>query len=271
MGNILDKIFEDKKTELDTTKRGLPISELKEKIEERDPVLDVTNALDRSQWQFSRVITEIKRRTPFKGELCEGFDHLKTAMAYMENGAAAMSVLTESKYFGGSIDFLLDIKKNVDVPLLRKDFIFAEYQVYEARAFGGDFFLLIATYLEKNHLSDLLELGKELGMLALVETHHEKDLERAFQAGATLIGINNRDLNSGKTDLGISRRLLKMARVDPKNILICESGIHNREEIEDFEKQGAHAFLIGESLMRSDNIPNKLQELSGKSQDGKTG
>ena len=261
MNNILDKIFAHKKEELDSTRRKVPLAEIKGRIGQREAVQDIRQAL--APASSSRIIAEIKKKTPFKGELREDFDGLAIARAYAENGAAVISVLTESNFFGGSIEFLSQVRDEVDIPLLRKDFIFDPYQVYESRAFGGDLFLLIATWLDTNHLEDLLELGKEMGMTALVETHCERDLETAFSVGAFLIGINNRDLRTGKTDLDISRRLIKMAATVPDNILVCESGIHTPNEIQELEKLGAHAFLIGESLMKADNIPEKLAEFTG--------
>lgn len=261
MANVLDKIFEHKKEELDSTRRKTPLSEIKGRIGQQEPVLDIQQAL--APASGSRIIAEIKKRTPFKGELRPDFDGLAIAREYAEHGAAAISVLTETNYFGGSIEFLSQVRDTVKTPLLRKDFIFDPYQVYESRAFGGDFFLLIATWLDKNQMEDLLELGKEIGMTALIETHCEKDMEKAFSTGASLIGINNRDLKIGKTDLDISRRLIKMAKMIEGNLLVCESGIHTSTEIKELEKLGAHAFLIGESLMKSDNIPEKLAELTG--------
>jgi indole-3-glycerol phosphate synthase len=261
MANILDKIFAHKKEELDSTKRKAPLSEIKGRIGQIEPAQDIRQALKPAS--NTRIIAEIKKRTPFKGELRPDFDGLAIAREYAEHGAAAISVLTESNYFGGSIEFLSQVREEVKTPLLRKDFIFDPYQVHESRAFGGDFFLLIATWLDKNQMEDLLELGKEIGMTALVETHCEKDMEKAFSVGATLIGINNRDLKTGKTDLDISRRLIKMAEMVPENILVCESGIHSSDDIQGLEKLGAHAFLIGESLMKSDSIPEKLAELIG--------
>ncbi len=265
MTTVLDKIFAHKKEELGSTKRKAPLSEIKSRIGEQQALKDVGQALVTGA--STKIIAEIKRKTPFKGELRPGCDGLEIARTYANNGAAAISVLTESNYFGGSIEFLEQVRAEVETPLLRKDFIFDEYQVHEARAFGADFFLLIATWLDKNHLRDLLELGKELGMPALVETHCENDLEKAFGAGSHLIGINNRDLKTGKTDLGISHRLLKMATAVPETLLVCESGIHTSQEIQELQKLGAHAFLIGESLMKSDNISEKLSELVGAEQD----
>jgi len=169
--------------------------------------------------------------------------------------------LTESNYFGGHIGILEQIRPVASIPLLRKDFICDEYQIYESRAHGADLFLLIATWLEQSQLNDLLSLGKDLGLPALVETHNEYDVEKAFEAKADLIGINNRDLSNGKTDLEISRRLIPLALQEPNKVLVCESGVKGREEIDEFEKMGAHAFLIGETLMKCKDIPKKLTEL----------
>ena len=261
MSNILDKIFADKREELSGTQRSVPLSELKSRIGDQAPVRDIHKAL--RSGTGSRIIAEIKRRTPFKGELRQDIGSMEIAKIYADGGAAAISILTESSYFGGSLDVLSQAKKEVGIPMLRKDFIFAEYQVYESRAFGADFFLLIATWLDTNHMADLLDLGEELGLPALVETHDELDMERAFSSGAKLIGINNRDLTSGKTDMGISRRLIKMAKSVGECTLVCESGIRTHEEIEELEERGANAFLIGESLMTAENIAEKLKGFVG--------
>ena len=267
MSNILDKIFADKKVELGSVKRQLALADVKTRMADKShKVRNIEQVLQPDKGTpngGSRIIAEIKPRTPFKGELRANVDPAKIAKTYANNGAAVLSILTESSYFGGCLSTLEKARECVETPLLRKDFIFDEYQVYEARAFGADGFLLIATWLDKNHLADLLELGKELGLPALVETHNEKDMEKAFAAGGTIFGINNRDLTSGKTDLGIARRLIPMALQIPGNTLVCESGIHSRKEIEEFEERGAHSFLIGESLMTADNIGEKLKEFTG--------
>lgn len=261
MSNILDKIFADKQKELAGTKCNLPLAQLKQRMGDQAPVRDVFKALN--EGENSKIIAEIKRRTPFKGELRKNFNAVEIGGDYFRNGAATLSILTESNYFGSHIGILEEVRPIAPIPLLRKDFICDEYQVYESRAFGADLFLLIATWLEQSQLTDLLSLGKELGLPALVETHNEYDMEKAFEAKASLIGINNRDLTDGKTNLDISRRLIPMALQESGNTLVCESGIHGREEIEEFEKIGAHAFLIGESLMKAENIPEKLTELLG--------
>jgi len=153
MANILDKIFESKKEELAGTQREVPLAELKGRVRDQRPVkrLALTGG-----GEGSRIIAEIKRRTPLKGDLVEQFDPMKIAETYVRNGAAAISILTESKFFGGSLEYLSEASEKFDIPLLRKDFIFSEYQVYESRVFGADFFLLIATSLDKNQLKDLL-------------------------------------------------------------------------------------------------------------------
>ena len=262
MPDILDKIFCDKKIELDTVKRKLALPDVKMRIANNNyEIRDIRMLLESTT--RSSIFAEIKPRTPFKGELLKNFDPVDLAKTYADNGASALSILTESSYFGGSLSTLEKARVCVDIPLLRKDFIFDEYQVYEARAFGADLFLLIATWLDKNQLADLLALGKELGLSALVETHNENDMEKAFEAGASILGINNRDLTSGKTDLNIARRLIPIALQVPENLLVCESGIHSRSEIEEFENLGAHAFLIGESLMIAENTGDKLREFTG--------
>ncbi len=261
MSNILDKIFADKKKELPDTQSKTPLSEIKQRIKDQQPALDVFKSLEKGK--TSRIIAEIKPKTPFKGELRKGFDAKAIARDYVEHGAATLSILTESNYFGSNIEVLPEIRKVATIPLLRKDFIFDEYQVFESRAYGADLFLLIATWLDQSLMTDLLCQGKELGMPALIETHNEWDMEKAFAANAELIGINNRDLTNGKTDLGITRRLAPMALQEKGKVLVCESGIHGREEIEEFEGLGVHAFLIGESLMTAEDIPGKLKELLG--------
>ncbi len=264
MSNILDKIFIDKQDELKETKRNQPLSELKQRIGNQAPVRDIFDALH--DGGCSNIIAEIKRRTPFKGELRQNFNAQDIAREYVKNGAITLSILTETNYFGSHIGMLEEVRPIAPIPLLRKDFISDDYQIYESRAHGADLFLLIATWLEQSQLNDLLLLGKELGMPALVETHNEWDMEKAFEAKANLIGINNRDLTNGKTDLNIARRLIPMALQEPDVTLVCESGISGRDEIEEFEDLGARAFLIGESLMTSNDIPGKLKALLGHAQ-----
>ncbi len=262
MATKLDEIFENKKREIIETKKSVPLATLKEKIAGNPrELLNVFSALKGKDGN-TRIIAEIKKKTPFKGELRPGVDPLEFAKIYEKNGAAAISVLTESQYFNGSLRFLSDVRDQINIPLLRKDFIFDEYQIYEALAFGADFFLLIATYLDEGLLRELLQLGKELGLPALVEVHDEEDLKKALSVNAEIIGVNNRNLKNGTTDLGITRRLLKN-NFDSGQIIVSESGINGRDQITELAELGAHCFLVGESLMRAENIPAKLKELLG--------
>jgi len=265
MATILDKIYADKKEELAGTRRERPLAEMKQRARDRGGLRDAKAAL--KDGGAPRIIAEIKRRSPFKGELLADFDAVGIARQYAENGAAAISILTESRHFAGDLDYLDRVRDAVDIPLLRKDFIFDPYQVYEARAFGADFFLLIATWLDRNQLADLLALGVEVGLPALVETHDEADLDKAFHAGGEILGINNRDLKTGKTDLAVSRRLIGLAREETGKIVVTESGIHSAQDIEELSGLGADAFLIGESLMTSGDIPGKLKSLLGREAD----
>ena len=261
MATKLDEIFEYKKKELPETKKALPLELLLKKIEEnpRKP-LDVLSAL-RGKPGTTNIIAEIKRKTPFKGVLKE-IDPIELAQIYELNGAAAISILTESHYFNGSLKFLSEVRSQVNIPLLRKDFIFDEYQVYEAVACGADFFLLIATYLSENDLNNLLKIGQKMGLPALVEVHDEDDLKKALTVNAQIIGVNNRNLKNGQTDLNISRNLLKN-KYGGGQIIVSESGIKERDQIEELESLGAHTFLVGESLMLANDIPAKLRELRG--------
>jgi len=261
MKNILEEIFEYKRVELERTKRNFSLEDLKKKIADspRKP-LDVISAL-KPRDEGKNIIAEIKYATPFKGNLIDA-NAVKIAKTYEDNGAVAISVLTEQHYFKGSLKYLSDIRKEVKIPLLRKDFIFDEYQIYEALAFGADFFLLIATELNESLLRDLVQLGDELNLKALVEVHDEADLKKALAVKAEIIGVNNRDLIDGETHLDISRNLLK-ADFGKDRIILSESGIRKHSEIEELSSLGAHAFLIGETLMLAKDIPAKLRELRG--------
>ncbi len=262
MATKLDEIFEYKKSEIVETKKSVPLEFLKQKIAEnsRKP-LDVLSALRRKEG-VTNIIAEIKKATPFKGDLRPGIDPVEFAKIYEKNGAVAISVLTESNYFKGSLKYLSDIKENVNIPLLRKDFIFDKYQIYEALAFGADFFLLIATYLDQGLLRELIQFGEELGLPAIIEVHDEKDLKKTFAVNAKIIGINNRDLKTGSTDLKVSHDLLKND-FDDDQIIVSESGIKGHKEIQELTSLGSHSFLIGETLMLANDIPAKLCELRG--------
>jgi len=207
------------------------------------------------------IIAEVKRSSPSRGRIREDFDHVAIARIYEENGAAAISVITEHRYFEGQASFLLDIREKTGIPLLRKDFVVDPYQIYETIIFGGDALLLIARILEFQRLQDFVDLSTELGLATLVEVHDEDDLEKALSAGARIIGINNRDLMTFEVDLGTS---LRLAPLVPEGItVVSESGIRSRRDIERLMEAGIRAFLVGEALMAEGDIARKIRELTG--------
>jgi len=256
---ILTRIVENKKEEVARQRRILPPEELRRMLADRPPTRDFAGAL---QGSGCAVIAEVKRSSPSKGLIREDFDPVGIAGLYAKNGASAVSVLTERKFFEGSPAYVPQIRKAVNLPLLRKDFIIDAYQVSETRVLGADALLLIAGILEKEVLQDFIGLSSELGLGALVEVHDEADLEKAIASGARLVGINNRDLKTFRTDLEVSIRL---ARRIPKGItVVSESGIDSRGDVERLMEAGIHAFLVGESLMREQDIGKKLRELLGQ-------
>ena len=208
-----------------------------------------------------RIIAEVKRASPSKGLIREDFDPVAIAKDYAANGAAALSVVTEERFFGGSLDSLSAIREAVSLPVLRKDFIVDPYQVVEARSFGADAILLIATILEKAQLRELHEQARALSLDTLVEVHTQEDLYSALEAGVHVVGINNRDLHTFEVDLSVSEGLLPQV---PGGVLaICESGIGSVEQLRRLERSGGHVFLIGETLMRAPSPGAKLAELLG--------
>ncbi|MDD5722830.1 MAG: indole-3-glycerol phosphate synthase TrpC [Syntrophales bacterium] len=208
------------------------------------------------------IIAEVKRSSPSKGRIREDFDHLAIASLYEENGAAAISVLTDETFFEGKKAYLSEIKKRAERPLLRKDFIIDQHQIYETRIIGADAVLLIAAILDDLMLVQFIGLAESLGLAPLVEVHSRQEMERALAAGATIIGINNRNLNTFVTDLATSLALAPL--VPEGRVVISESGIETRGDIETLKGKGIHTFLIGETLMRAPDAGEKLRELLGK-------
>lgn len=206
-----------------------------------------------------RIIAEIKRASPSKGLIREDFDPVAIAKDYASHGASAISVLTEEKFFQGSLNYLEQIHDAVAVPLLRKDFMLDPYQVVEAKSFGADAILLIAAMLDGSVMVELRSQANELGLDVLVEVHNELELDAAREAGAQLIGINNRDLKTFNVDIGTTERLVP--RLPAGVPAVCESGIDSLEQIRRVEKLGVHLFLIGESLMRAPRPGEKLSAL----------
>jgi len=225
---------------------------------EQPPALDLAAAL---RGDGIQLIAEVKKASPSRGIIRPDFDPVEIAIIYAGNGAAAVSVLTESGYFQGSLDHLKDIRNALHnkLPLLRKDFIFDLYQVYESRAYGADSLLLIVAILKLEELQALLRLSHELGMSCLVEVHNEAEVEIALSSEARIIGINNRDLTTFSVDIATTERLSPL--IPPDRIVVSESGIKERADIEKLSQLGVDAVLIGESLMAAPDIAAKMREL----------
>lgn len=253
---ILDDIVRDKRRDLDRVKAGAPIEALQQRPLFRAPRRSLRDALATGR---RAIIAEVKKASPSKGVIRADFDPVRIATAYAANGAAAISVLTEEHYFQGSLAYLVLIREQVAVPLLRKDFLFDPYQLYEARAFGADAVLLITAILDDGQLGDLLCLAKELNLAALVEVHDRAELDRAVACGARLLGINNRDLRTFHTSLATTEALLPAVPRDV--IVVAESGIETTADLERLEGAGVRAFLIGEALMRAADPGARLSEL----------
>jgi len=256
--SVLDKIVAGKKEELEASKRLRPLKELRRLIEPQKRPLDFASALQGSK---IKLIAEVKKSSPSRGVIRHDLDPAALARIYAESGASVISVLTEERHFQGSLDNLVIVKEAVKrnpVPILRKDFIFDSYQVFESRAFGADAILLIAAILKEDELRQLLSLSHEIGMKCLVEVHSEEEAEQALKSNAKIIGINNRNLNDFSVDLGTTERLRKII---PKNrIVISESGIKSHADVERLQKCGVSAILVGEALVASDDIAGKIKE-----------
>jgi len=253
---MLNKIIAKKREEVEQRKRSLPVSTLKERITRQKGPLDFALALSGDS---TRLIAEVKRASPSRGLLCPNFHPVELAKTYAQGGAAAISVLTEVNYFEGSIDHLAAIREEVKLPLLRKDFIFDQYQVYESGAYGADALLLIAAILSQEQLEELLSLSRSLGLSCLVEVHDEAEVKRALLSGAKIIGINNRDLNTFTVDINTTRRLRPL--IPQGRVVVSESGIRSRGDIEKLKGWGVNAVLMGEILVTADDIPTKMREL----------
>lgn len=257
--NVLDRILATKREEIAAARARVPAAVLARSAEAADdPPRGFRRAL--AEGPRPRVIAELKRRSPSKGEIRPDFDPLACAKAYADAGAAAISVLTDEQYFGGSLAYLGLVRRQVGVPLLRKDFLIDAYQVDEARVAGADAVLLIARALELPDLRALRERATALGLDALVEVHDEREVDLALAAGADLIGINNRDLATFTTDLATTERLaprLAAAGV----VIVAESGIFTHDDVRRLEAAGAHAVLVGEALMREPDVGRALARL----------
>ena len=254
---ILDRIVAARRESIAHRKRVLPDVALKIAANERQaPARDFAGALSR---EGSNVIAELKKASPSLGLIREDYAPAKLAASLEAAGAAALSVLTEEEFFSGSLSDLKEAKKAVSIPILRKDFIFDPWQVWEARAAGADSFLLIVAVLADDLLGELIALGRELGMEPLVEVHSRPELERAKKSGAKIIGVNNRDLRDFKVNLQTSLDLI--AEIPESAIAVSESGLHSREDLRRLRWAGFDAFLVGERLMKHADPAEPLREM----------
>ena len=259
MAGILEEIVRVKRTEVERLKVEVPLSRLEGRIGDQEPPLNLAGAL----WGNTvRIIAEVKKASPTRGVLRADFDPVSLATAYADNGAAAISVLTNVDHFQGRVEHLdavRDVAYPRGVPVLRKEFIFDPYQVYEARAHGADAILLIVAMLTPDSLAELVELAKTFWMQCLVEVHDEQELAVALDSGAEIVGVNNRDLRTFKTDLAVTERLA--ALVPAGKVIVSESGVSSREHILRVKEAGAHAVLIGEALVTAEDAGKRLREL----------
>jgi indole-3-glycerol phosphate synthase len=260
---ILDQIVQNSRQELAARKASISLEKLGQLASAMPHPHDLAQALSGNN---VRLIAEVKKASPSKGLICAEFDPLEVARCYAQNGAAAISVLTDNKFFQGSLGYLSRInaalgnnRAQARPPLLRKDFIFDPYQVYESRAYGADALLLIVAILTAAELSELLDLSHRLYMHCLVEVHDEKEVETAVRSGAGIIGINNRDLQTFKVDVDTTRRLRPL--IPAGRIVVSESGIKDRSDMQKLQSWKINAALVGEALMASGNIAVKMREL----------
>jgi indole-3-glycerol phosphate synthase len=261
---MLDQIISAKREAVQARRGKRLMGELRSRIADATPTRGFAAALSADGSARPRLIAEVKKASPSKGVLREPFDPVTIAQIYEDNGAAAISVLTEEQFFLGHPDYLRAIRTKVSLPLLQKDFTLDEIQIYEARALGADACLLIAALLAPPQMRDYLHLARELSLDVLVEVHNERELEAVIE-WAPILGINNRDLTTFQTDLATTFRLL--ARIPPEmrkaRIVVSESGIGTRAQMEQLAEAGVNAVLIGETFMTAPRIEEKVRELIG--------
>ena len=252
--NVLDQIIEGVREDLAERKKIVEVNRVLEKMSEANPVIDVLPSLQ--SYKLS-VIAEVKRSSPSKGALAEILDPADLALSYQAGGATAVSVLTESRKFGGSLADLAAVRSAVNIPILRKDFMVDEYQIFEARAYGADIILLIVAALSDQQLSEYFALAKSLGMQVLVETHTLDEVERALLLDPEIIGVNARDLTTLKIDLDAFDRL---AKAIPQGIVkVAESGITSLQDVISYRNSGAEAILVGEALVKDGDPAQMIQ------------
>lgn len=256
---ILDEIVRRKRERLQESKIKFPLNDIKEKIRDLAPDREFKKAIKREKGNAIKLIAEIKKASPSRGIIRGDFDPVEIASIYEGKGASSVSVLTEEDFFMGKLSDLSAVRKSVKLPILRKDFIFDDYQVYESRLNGADAILLIASILERLQIEDLMGLAGELGMDSLVEIHNMKELDRALMAEAEIIGINNRNLETLKVDIDTTFKIIR--DIPLKKIVVSESGIKGRKDIERIEEERIDAILVGTAFMEADDIGKKVEEL----------
>lgn len=259
---ILERIVAHKKEEVAEQKRLVAQRFLEARIRENDPPVPFTEAITRDTRPV-QLIAEVKQASPSKGQIRADFNPVEIARIYQRHGAAAVSVLTDEEFFGGHLEFVPQIREEISLPILRKEFIIDSYQVIESRAWRADAILLIVACLDRHQLRDFRQIAEELSMDVLVEVHDEAELDTAVESGARLIGVNNRDLRTFETSLDTTVRLA--SRMPAEIPLVSESGIFTREDVEQMGEAGAKAVLVGEALMRQPDIGSAVDALLGTS------
>lgn len=259
---MLDEILVKTRYDLEKRKKEIPFEVLGRSLS-ANPYAprDVKTALKSSKNDKFKIIAEVKKASPSKGVIREDFDPVNIAVEYEKGGANAFSVLTEPHFFKGNLEFIPQIRRYTKIPILRKDFIVDEYQILESLVYGADFILLIAKALSKNELKNLLEFTHKLGLVVLVETHDEEDVKNAIFAGANIIGINHRDLQTFEMHMDLTDKLMPLIPKD--KIIVAESGLKDNAQLNELHKIGVDAFLIGETFMREDDVCLAVKKMKG--------
>ena len=254
---ILPKIIEEKKREVDRAQKSFFLNDLKKEAES----MYIRSMFKKniSRKGHINLIAEIKKSSPLRGMLRADFEPVKIALTYQVAGASAISILTDERFFDGKLEYLKIVKERVTIPILRKDFIIDEYQIYESAVRGADAILLISHILTQEELNRYLGIAKGLGMDVLVEVHNEEEVEKALKSHASMIGINNRDLMDFGVDIAVTQRLIRL--IPENKVIVSESGIESYEQVMFLKSLGVNAVLIGEAFMRAGNIGEKVREL----------
>ena len=256
---MIDRIIEKKKQEIDELKSQLPLDELKQKIKDTKRERIFKEALIKDG-RLS-LIAELKKASPSKGILRVDFDLLKIAKIYERGKVDALSVLTEKEFFDGDINYIPLLKKNTTLPILQKDFLIDEYQLYHAVYLGADAILLITSILNKRQMTSFIQIANALNLDVLVEVHSKEDVKKALDVDAEIIGINNRDLKTFNIDIKNTERLIPLIKEAKGKIIVSESGIETEKDIIYLKNLGVNAILVGEAFMRSENILSKINEI----------